>query len=84
MKLWSEYQVTHQERFLEELLNLLRIPSISADSSHKEDMNKVFMEIGALKEQIKTLNAQVQNQKTIVDNLAAEHAKLQKIGRAHV
>ena len=36
----KEYLEKNKERFLEELLNLLRIPSISADSSHKEDMNK--------------------------------------------
>ena len=38
MKLWSEYQATHQERFLEELLTLLRIPSVSAKSEHTQDM----------------------------------------------
>lgn len=30
----------HKERFLDELFNLLRIPSISADPNHKEDMLK--------------------------------------------
>ena len=32
------YLETHKERFLNELLDLLRIPSISADSAHKNDM----------------------------------------------
>ncbi|MFN8266149.1 MAG: dipeptidase [Chitinophagaceae bacterium] len=38
MQAWKEYQEQHKERFLEELLELLRIPSISAKSEHKEDM----------------------------------------------
>ncbi len=38
MKVWKDYQEQHKERFLNELLELLRIPSISARSEHKEDM----------------------------------------------
>lgn len=38
MKAWKEYQEQHQERFLNELLDLLRIPSVSAKSEHKPDM----------------------------------------------
>lgn len=38
MKLWSAYQETHKKRFLEELLDLLRIPSVSAKSEHNSDM----------------------------------------------
>jgi len=30
----------HQDRFLQELFGLLRIPSVSADSRHKEDMRR--------------------------------------------
>lgn len=37
---WKEYQEKNKERFLEELLELLRIPSVSARSEHKEDMAK--------------------------------------------
>ncbi|MBI3137433.1 MAG: dipeptidase [Sphingobacteriales bacterium] len=37
---WKEYQETHKERFLNEMLDLLRIPSVSAKSEHKEDMLK--------------------------------------------
>lgn len=37
---WKEYQDKNKERFLEELLELLRIPSISARSEHKDDMAK--------------------------------------------
>jgi acetylornithine deacetylase/succinyl-diaminopimelate desuccinylase-like protein len=36
--LWKQYQEQHQERFLNEMLDLLRIPSVSAKSEHKEDM----------------------------------------------
>jgi acetylornithine deacetylase/succinyl-diaminopimelate desuccinylase-like protein len=38
MDAWSAYQQQHQERFLQELFELLRIPSVSADSGHKADM----------------------------------------------
>lgn len=38
MKEWKAYQDQHQERFLNELLELLRIPSISARSENKADM----------------------------------------------
>lgn len=38
MKVWKDYQEQHKERFLNELLELLRIPSISARSEHKGDM----------------------------------------------
>ena len=36
----SAYQQEHQQRFLDELLDLLRLPSISADSAYKEDVLK--------------------------------------------
>ncbi len=35
---WKQYQDQNKERFLEELLALLRIPSISAKSEHNGDM----------------------------------------------
>ena len=35
-----EYIQSNQERFLQELFELLRIPSVSADSRHKEDVRK--------------------------------------------
>jgi acetylornithine deacetylase/succinyl-diaminopimelate desuccinylase-like protein len=35
---WKEYQEQHKERFLKELLELLKIPSISARTEHKADM----------------------------------------------
>ena len=31
---------THKERFLEELIELLKIPSVSTDPDHKDDVNK--------------------------------------------
>lgn len=38
MQNWKEYQSENQERFLSELLDLLRIPSVSADSKYKGDV----------------------------------------------
>jgi acetylornithine deacetylase/succinyl-diaminopimelate desuccinylase-like protein len=38
MQVWKDYQQEHQDRFLNELLDLLRIPSISADSQYKGDL----------------------------------------------
>lgn len=35
---WKEYLEKNQDRFLEEMMELLRIPSVSARSEHKEDM----------------------------------------------
>lgn len=40
MQAWIDYQSANKDRFLEELLELLRIPSVSARSEHKEDMNR--------------------------------------------
>lgn len=34
----NAYIITHKERFLNELLDLLRIPSVSAKTEHKKDM----------------------------------------------
>lgn len=38
MQVWKDYQQEHQDHFLNELLDLLRIPSISADSQYKGDV----------------------------------------------
>lgn len=38
MQVWNEYQELHKNRFLNELLELLRIPSVSARSEHKDDL----------------------------------------------
>src|SRR3954471_15155170 len=38
MQAWKEYQDKNKDRFLNELLELLRIPSVSAKSEHKPDM----------------------------------------------
>ncbi|MDP4132224.1 MAG: dipeptidase [Bacteroidota bacterium] len=38
MQTWKQYQEENKDRFLEELLGLLRIPSVSAESNHKADM----------------------------------------------
>ncbi|WP_315818066.1 dipeptidase [Paraflavitalea speifideaquila] len=40
MQAWKEYQEKNKDRFLNELLDLLRIPSISSNSANKEDMKK--------------------------------------------
>lgn len=38
MESWKAYQEQHKDRFLQELFELLRIPSVSAKSEHKDDM----------------------------------------------
>lgn len=35
-----EYIQIHQDQFLSKLFDLLRIPSVSADSKHKQDVRK--------------------------------------------
>jgi acetylornithine deacetylase/succinyl-diaminopimelate desuccinylase-like protein len=40
MQTWKDYQEKNKDRFLEELLELLRIPSISAKTENKQDMIK--------------------------------------------
>lgn len=40
MQVWKEFQEKNKDRFLNELLEMLRIPSVSADSRHKEDIRK--------------------------------------------
>jgi acetylornithine deacetylase/succinyl-diaminopimelate desuccinylase-like protein len=35
---WKDYQQKNKDRFLNELIELLRIPSVSARSEHKDDM----------------------------------------------
>src|ERR1700729_4201680 len=40
MQSWTDYQTQHKDRFLSELLELLRIPSISARTEHGPDMLK--------------------------------------------
>ena len=54
MQVWKEYQETHKERFLNELLDLLRIPSVSAQTENNQDMitcaeavKKSFLDAGA-------------------------------------
>ena len=38
MQAWKDYQSQNKDRFLSELLDLLRIPSVSADSKYKADV----------------------------------------------
>jgi acetylornithine deacetylase/succinyl-diaminopimelate desuccinylase-like protein len=59
MQTWKDYQEKNKDKFLNELLELLRIPSISARSEHKKDMQacaeafkKRLLEAGADKVEI--------------------------------
>lgn len=59
MKVWKEYLDQHKDRFLEELITLLKIPSVSARSEHKGDMRKcaeavrqTFIDAGADKAEV--------------------------------
>ncbi|RYE23384.1 MAG: dipeptidase [Sphingobacteriales bacterium] len=38
MQVWKDYLAENKQRFLDELLDLLRIPSVSADSKYKADV----------------------------------------------
>jgi len=40
MQVWKDYQEKNKDRFLNEMMDLLRIPSVSAKSEHKADMLK--------------------------------------------
>lgn len=40
MQVWKEFQEKNKDRFLEELLEMLRIPSVSADSRHNDDVKR--------------------------------------------
>ncbi len=40
MQAWKDYQEKNKDRFLNEMLDLLRIPSVSAKSEHKAEMQK--------------------------------------------
>jgi acetylornithine deacetylase/succinyl-diaminopimelate desuccinylase-like protein len=40
MQAWKDYQEQNKDRFLNELLDLLRIPSVSAKTEHKADMEQ--------------------------------------------
>lgn len=40
MEVWKDYQEKNKDRFLNEMMELLRIPSVSAKSEHKKDMQK--------------------------------------------
>ncbi len=37
MQAWTEYQKNNEEKFLQELITLLKIPSVSANSNHNAD-----------------------------------------------
>ena len=59
MNSWKEYQQENKDRFLEELLGLLRIPSVSAKTEHRGDMKtcaeavkKSLLDAGADKAEI--------------------------------
>src|SRR5687768_12293024 len=59
MQQWKDYLQANKDRFLEELLEMLRVPSVSARSEHKQDMErcaemvkKRLLEAGAAKVEI--------------------------------
>src|SRR5687768_7135165 len=59
MQQWKDYLQANKDRFLEELLEMLRVPSVSARSEHKQDMErcaemvkKRLLEAGAGKAEI--------------------------------
>jgi acetylornithine deacetylase/succinyl-diaminopimelate desuccinylase-like protein len=59
MKDWKDYQEKNKDRFLNEMLELLRIPSVSAKSENKNDMRKCaelvkqrFLDSGADKAEV--------------------------------
>lgn len=59
MKATQDYIEQHKKRFLDELFELLRIPSVSADSRHKKDMlatasyiSQAFLDAGAALSQV--------------------------------
>ena len=59
MQEWKTYLETNKDRFLDELLGLLKLPSVSARSEHKQDMQqcaelvkKRLLEAGAEKAEI--------------------------------
>src|SRR6478735_1703437 len=45
-EVWKNYQEKNKDRFLEEMLELLRIPSVSAKSEHKADMRRCAEAVG--------------------------------------
>ncbi|HYF33320.1 MAG TPA: dipeptidase [Chitinophagaceae bacterium] len=45
MQAWKDYQEKNKDRFLSELMDLLRVPSISAKTEHKGDMDVCANEV---------------------------------------
>ncbi len=63
MQAWKDYKEKNKERFLQEMMELLRIPSVSAKTEHKKDMlacaeavKKSMMDAGADKAEIMQTN----------------------------
>ena len=59
MQTWKTYQENNKQRFLDELMALLRVPSISSDSTHQADMltcaeavRKSLLDAGAARAEI--------------------------------
>ena len=70
MQVWKDYQEKNKDRFLEELLALLRIPSVSARTENKDDMltcaeavKKSLVDAGATTATITTATASAINTK---------------------
>ncbi|MGN6352353.1 MAG: dipeptidase [Parafilimonas sp.] len=75
MNQWKEYQQQNKDRFLNELIDLLRIPSVSARSEHKDDMlacaeamKQKLMDAGADKAEVyKTAGHPIVHGEKIID-----------------
>ena len=72
MQTWTDYQQKNKDRFLEELLELLRIPSISAKKENKQDMIKCA---GAVKEKLLNAGADKAEKNTIVHSFNRNFSK---------
>lgn len=59
MQVWKEYLEANKERFLDELLDLLRIPSVSADSQYKEEVARCAEAVKLAMERAGVDNAEI-------------------------
>lgn len=59
MQDWKTFQETNKQRFLDELLELLRIPSISAKPENKEDMNSCAVLVKKRLEEAGAVNVKI-------------------------
>ena len=72
MQVWKEYQDKNKDRFLNELLDLLRIPSISAKSENKDE-SKDRTYYGNLKHFFDYINQIYDTQQITFSNICARN-----------